>query len=129
MERARKRQRLSSSLPAKSHSQRLQPELSKSPEFSKFPGSLSPPPRWPGRQFHRCVSKSPVSPEACQKILSSFDFEKSDHEQSESVILELEKWMGYEGWPWVDEHDRARLSVIKLLVHYINFSGLIVIIG
>lgn len=110
MERARKRQPLSS-LPAKFHSQRSQSEPSKLPESSKSPpvGLLSPPPRWPGRQFHRCVSRSPVSPDACKKILSSFDFEKSDREQSEPVILELEKWMGYEGWPWVDKHDRARI--------------------
>ncbi|KAL4925924.1 uncharacterized protein BDV17DRAFT_166416 [Aspergillus undulatus] len=97
MEQARQRQRLSSSLPANFHSQPSQPELPKLPELSKIPGSLSPPPRWPGRQFHRCVSRSPVSPQACQKILSSFDFEKSDREQSQSIILELEKWMGYVG--------------------------------
>lgn len=116
MERARKRQCLSSP-PAKFHLQHSQSESSKLPESPKSPavGSLSPPPRWPGRQFHRCVSRSPVSPEACQKILSSFDFSKSDREQSEPVILELEKWMGYEGWPWVDKHDRARIVSDKAL--------------
>lgn len=103
----------SSSLPTMLHSQDSQSKPSRLPESPKSPAvrSLSPPSRWPGRRFNRCVSKSPVSPGACQKILPSFDFEKSAHEQSELVILELEKCMGYEGWPSVDEADRA--SVIR----------------
>lgn len=79
-------------------SQRPQPESSKLHKSSKPPGISSSgiPRRWPGRQFHGCVSRFTVSLEACRIISSSFEFEKSDREKSESVVLDLEKWVGYE---------------------------------
>lgn len=112
MERYRKHKPLHS-LRAKFRPKHSQFEAQKLPEHSKphATSSLIPPPRWPGRQFHRCVQTSPVSPEARQKILTTFDFENAAAGQpvSEPVISELEEWMGYQGWPWVDEHDRARI--------------------
>ncbi|KAL4970303.1 uncharacterized protein BDV14DRAFT_41385 [Aspergillus stella-maris] len=73
-----------------------------------LPCLLSPPPRWPGRQFERCVSRSPVTPEACQKILTTFDFERPSDQQSQLIIRELEKCLGYQGWPWINDDGRAR---------------------
>ncbi|EAW22169.1 uncharacterized protein NFIA_008460 [Aspergillus fischeri NRRL 181] len=114
MEQGGKHQLLSPPKLSNGNSQHLQPELSKSPGSSKFPSPLSPPPRWPARQFARCVSRSPVTPEACRAILSSFEFEKSYDEQSEMAILKLEKWLGYERWPWLDDFDRRRTICDKV---------------
>lgn len=108
-----------SSPTATSHSERSQPEYSMSPEASESPvvdRPLTPPPRWPGRQFHRYVNRSPVSSEARKKILTTYDFEKTEREHPESVILELEKFMGYQGWPFIDEHDRARIIRDKAFI-------------
>jgi hypothetical protein len=104
MEPAKEHQRQPSPT-AESHTERSQPESS--PEACEAPvvKQLTPPPRWPGREFQRRVFGSPLSPEACQKILTTYDYES--FQQPGSVILELEKWMGYEGWPFIDDHDRA----------------------
>ncbi|PKX96117.1 uncharacterized protein P174DRAFT_450423 [Aspergillus novofumigatus IBT 16806] len=124
MEQGGKHQHLSPPELSNGNSQHLQPELSKSPEFSKFPSPLSPPPRWPARQFRRCVSRSPVTPEVRQAILSSFDFEKSYDEQPESAILKLEKLLGYERWPWLDDLDRRNTicDKVSMILHKFLWS-------
>ncbi|RJE25927.1 hypothetical protein PHISCL_01769 [Aspergillus sclerotialis] len=76
-------------------------------------GFSSPPPRSDGREFFKHIKETPVPSEACQEILRLYDFEKAIGEQSSDVLSQLERLMGYKGYPWLNDANRAHVLCYK----------------
>jgi len=85
-------------------------------------GSSSPLPRPDSREFFQHIKRTPVSPEAGQEIIRLFDFE-TVKEQSPAVLSQLEKLMGYEGYPWLNMLIGNSFSVTKPTRYFGDTSG------
>lgn len=92
------------------------------------PSPSNPPPRSNPREFFKHIKSTPVSPEACVEILRLYDFEKTYTEQSPAVLCRVEELLGYDGYPWINDNDRAHwicYKATRILRRYLWYYGFV----